>query len=140
MRIPNYGMGDWDVKRAANKNLPEISNIGMRGDTIFIELTEAADSIKFVGAGHRTLHIVCDTTTAEYTMLATDPYARITVFYADRAVIFSNVFARYDSASSTSPYRADTYCTNTPLSILFNGVLALALCLILTLIYIVIRR
>lgn len=140
MRVPNYGMGDWDVKRAANKLLPEISNIGMRGDTIFIELTEAADSIKFVGAGHRTLHIACDTTTAEYTMLATDPYTRITAFYADRAVIFSNVFARYDSATSTSPYRADTYCINTPLSILFNSLLALALCLILTLIYIVIRR
>ena len=140
MRVPNYGVGDWEVKRACNKNLPEIRNIGMRDSTIFIELSERADSIKFVGAGHTTLHIACDTTAAEYTMLPTDAYARITAFYNDKAVIFSNVFARYDSSTAESPYRADTYSINTPLTILFNLAISLLLAAIIVLIYRVIRR
>ena len=140
MRVPNYGSGNWEVKHEHNKHLPEVRNIGLRDNTIFIELSQRADSIKFVGAGHRTLHIACDTTTAEYTMLATDPYARITAFYNDRAVIFSNVFARYDSTTTKSPYRPDTYSVNITLTILFNLAIALIIAMIITLIYKVIRR
>jgi hypothetical protein len=73
-------------------------------------------------------------------MLPTDPYARIMAYYADGVVIYSNVFARYDSAREETPYRGDVHSVNIPLTILFN--LAVALCLIgvMAVIYIVLRR
>lgn len=140
MRVPDYGGGDWETKRARNKTLPAIRDIGLRDNTIYIELTQQADSIRFIGAGHRTLHIVQDTTMAEYTMLPTDPYVRIVAFYKDREVIFSNVFARYDSSISDSPYRTDTHSINIPLTILFNLAITLCIIIAMTAIYFVIRR
>lgn len=140
MSVPNYGDGDWNEKYAWNTQLPTIQNIGLRDSTIYIALSAPADSIKFVGSNHRPLHTAYSTTSAEYTMLPADPYARIMAFYSDGAVIYSNAFARYDSATQESPYRGDMYDINTPLTILFNIGVALCLGMMLTLIYIILRR
>ena len=140
MSVPNYGDGDWSVKYALNRELPKVKDIGLRDSTIYIELSTAADSIKFVGSNHRTLHTAYSATSAEYTMQSSDPYARIMVFYNDGAVIYSNAFARYDSAMEESPYRGDMYSINTTLTIIFNIAVALCLALVLALIYIIIRR
>ncbi|MBR0362744.1 MAG: hypothetical protein IIX38_02995 [Alistipes sp.] len=140
MSVPNYGDGDWSEKYARNTQLPTIQNIGLRDSTIYIELSAPADSIKFVGSNHRTLHTAYSATSAEYTMLPADPYARIMAFYNDGAVIYSNAFARYDSTTQESPYRGDMYDINTPLTILFNIGVALCLGMMLTLIYITLRR
>ena len=140
MSVPNYGDGDWGEKYARNTQLPTIQNIGLRDSTIYIALSAPADSIKFVGSNHRTLHTAYSATSAEYTMLPADPYARIMAFYSDGAVIYSNAFARYDSATQESPYRGDMYDINTPLTILFNIGVALCLGMMLTLIYIILRR
>ena len=140
MSVPNYGDGDWGVKYALNRELPKVKDIGLRDSTIYIELSTAADSIKFVGSNHRTLHTAYSATSTEYTMQSSDPYARIMAFYNDGAVIYSNVFARYDSAMEESPYRGDMYSINTTLTIIFNIAVALCLALVLALIYIIIRR
>ena len=140
MSVPNYGDGDWGVKYALNRELPKVKDIGLRDNTIYIELSTAADSIKFVGSNHRTLHTAYSATSVEYTMQSSDPYARIMVFYNDGAVIYSNAFARYDSAMEESPYRGDMYSINTTLTIIFNIAVALCLALVLALIYIIIRR
>lgn len=94
MSVPNYGDGDWSEKYAHNTQLPTIQNIGLRDSIVYIELSAPADSIKFVGSNHRTLHTAYSATSAEYTMLPADPYARIMAFYSDGAVIYSNAFAR----------------------------------------------
>lgn len=140
MSIPNYGDGDWDVKYALNRELPKVKDIGLRESTIYIELSAAADSIMFVGSNHRTLHTAYSATSAEYTMQDDDPYVRIMAFYGDGAVIYSNAFARYDSAAEESPYRGDMYSINTTLTIIFNIAVALCLALVLALIHIIIRR
>lgn len=140
MSVPNYGDGDWNEKYARNTQLPTIQSIGLRDSTIYIALSAPADSIKFVGSNHRTLHTAYSATSAEYTMLPADPYARIMAFYNDGAVIYSNAFARYDSTTQESPYRGDMYNINTPLTILFNIGVALCLGMMLTLIYIILRR
>lgn len=140
MSVPNYGDGDWGVKYALNRELPKVKDIGLRDSTIYIELSTAADSIKIVGSNHRTLHTAYSATSAEYTMQSSDSYARIMAFYNDGAVIYSNAFARYDSAMEESPYRGDMYSINTTLTIIFNIAVALCLALVLALIYIIIRR
>ena len=73
-------------------------------------------------------------------MKTTDPYVRVAAYFPDGEVIYTNPFARYDSTTQESPYRGDLYDINTPLTILFNIGVALCLGMMLTLIYIILRR
>lgn len=120
MRIPDYGNGNWKVKYEKNKQLPSITNIGLNDSIIYLSLSVAADSIKFIGQDHRTLAMICNTDTTSYTMKETDPYARIIAYFPQGEVIYSNPFARYDSTVADSPFRKDTHHINYTLTILFN--------------------
>lgn len=130
MRVPDYGKGDWDIKYAENRNLPYVNAIGLRDSTIYLTLSETADSIKFTGQGHKTLHLVTDSAEAEYMMTSQDTYARITAYFQDGEVIYTNPFARFDSATADSPYDQPGHTTNIFMSVVYN--LALLLFLILT--------
>ena len=46
MRIPNYGKGDWEIKREMNKKLPYIDDIGVQGNNIFIRFSEPEKLVK----------------------------------------------------------------------------------------------
>ena len=60
-------------------------------------------------------------------MKASDPYARITAFFPDGEVIYTNPFARYDSTVQSSPFDDSMPPINIFLTILFN-LLLLAIC------------
>lgn len=140
MRIPDYGECDWQDKIDANASLPCVEDIGLRGDTIYIKLSDSADSIKFVGAEHRALRVVEASDTAAYALPACEPYTRIMAFYPDGTVIYSNVFARYDSSQSDSPFRDDTYTPNWTLTLLYNLIIVLCVVSIIIVTYKVVRR
>lgn len=123
MRIPDYGSGDWDVKYAGNMDLPYIEDIGLDGETVYIRLSEQADSIKVTGQDHRTLALAVDTDGTEYVMAREDNYARITAYFPDGEVIYTNPFARYDSSVSSGPFDGPAHRVNVPLTILYNLVL-----------------
>ena len=89
MRVPDYGHGDWDVKYARNRSLPSVKGIGLDSATVFITLSQKADSIKFIGQNHTTLALVKDAKGAEYDMKQEDPYVRITAYFPDGEVIYS---------------------------------------------------
>ncbi len=127
MRIPDYGHGDWEVKYAKNKELPSVEKIGLNGDTIYIALSRTADSIKVTGQNHATLSLTLNSSTASYAMTDDDPYARITAYFHDGEVIYSNPFARYDASEMETPYTVPSHTVNIPLTILFNFTL-LVLC------------
>ena len=120
MRIPDYGNGDWEVKYAKNKELPYVREIGLRKDTIHIALSEPADSIVFTGQDHRLLHRSADTNHAEYAFRNDDSYARITAYFPDGEVIYSNPFARYDKGVSASPFKPSRHTINIILTLLYN--------------------
>ena len=124
MRVPDYGDGDWEQKREQNSHLPYIRNIGLNDNNIFIALSEAADSIKVTGQGHRTLAVAYNTDSLGYAMTPTESYGRFTAYFADGEVIYSNPFARYDSNSSDSPF-STTYSINILLTVLYNLIVAL---------------
>ncbi len=126
MRVPDYGGGDWDVKYARNAELPEIESIGLDGSTIHISLSHTADSIKFTGRGHTTLKLAMNSSSTEYTMKKDDSYARITAYFPDGEVIYTNPFARYDSSVSESPYSV-SHEVNIPLTVIYNLII-IALC------------
>ena len=127
MRVPDYGHGDWEVKYAKNRNLPSVNKIGLDSTTVFISLSQKADSIKFIGQNHTTLALAKDAYEAEYDMKQEDSYVRITANFPEGEVIYSNPFARYDASVSDSPYREPMNTVNIPLTVLFN-LAVLALC------------
>ena len=128
MRVPDYGDGDWEVKYAKNRELPFIEDIGVRGDTVYMALSAVADSIRVTGQDHRTLALATDCACIDYPMDAVDHYARLTAFFPGGEVIYSNPFARYDSALEADPFdtlpqKVDFLCTvlwNLLLLILFG--------------------
>lgn len=86
-----------------------------------------ADSIKVTGQDHTTLSLARNSSEASYTMTGDDPYARITAYFPDGEVIYTNPFARYDASEMETPYTVPSHTVNIPLTILFNFML-LVLC------------
>ena len=127
MRIPDFGNGDWTEKYRGNAHLPVITDIGMDGDTIFIVLSEPARYIKVTGQNHTTLDSIPAASSMRYAMKPGDTYARMTAFFENGTVIYTNPFARYDASVTDTPYTEPPHPVNIPLTILFNlAVLALA--------------
>ena len=125
MRTPDYGAGEWQEKVRRNAMLPTVTGIGLRGDSdsVYIELSSRADSIKFVGSDHRTLCLAKDTDSASFLLGPDEPFVRITAYFPDGEVIYTNPFARYDSAVADSPRRRPSHTINWPYTLLFNSVL-----------------
>lgn len=140
MRVPDYGDGDWQIKRLANMSLPEITDIGLRGDTVHIALSEVADSVKFVGQDHTILLVERNVDRAQYVMRDEDSYVRIMAFFDDESVIFSNAFARYDSSVGVTPFKEVSLSVDILLTILYNLVLVVVVCLVGRIIYLLWRR
>lgn len=120
MRVPDYGHGDWETKYIGNKDLPYITDIGMNDACIHMTLSEKADSIKVIGQNHTVLAHASDTCHVEYEMKTEDHYARITAYFEDGEVIYTNPFARYDASVSTSPHTDGTHSLNVFLTVLYN--------------------
>ena len=120
MRVPDYGGGDWRKKHEMNAQLPEIQEIGLRGECIVLRLSVPADSIKVKGQGGATLAIANGTDSLRYHFRDCDSYARVTAYFADGCVIYTNPFARYDKRISDSPFREASHSISWPLTILYN--------------------
>lgn len=117
---PDYGGGDWDIKREMNLTIPRIRTIGESGGEIYVSFTERADSICFTGQDQCVLHTAYQCDSAVYRMLDEDSYARITAYFADGERIYTNAFARYDADAMDSPFDIEHYSVNIWLTILYN--------------------
>lgn len=140
MRIPDYGQGDWSAKMAGNRNLPKITDIGLKEGTIYMTLSETADSIKVTGQDHSTLHKVTGSDRIVYMMRPEDSYARLTVWFPEGEVIYTNPFARYDAANGSTPFDTEPQKVDILLTILYNLLLAIICAGLSLLIYKTIRR
>ena len=135
MRVPDYGNGDWAIKTEMNHHLPYIKDIGLRDDgTIYLLLSEVADSIRVNGQDHRVLALEKDTDRLEYQMAAEDSYARITAYFPGKEVIYTNPFARYDKALADSPFNNAQQKLNIPLTVLYNMLVLILFAAVLVLI------
>ena len=120
MRVPDYGHGDWDVKYEKNRDLPFVKTIGLRGDTVHMTVSEPADSIRVTGQDHRTLALVERCDSIAYRMRPEDSYARLTAYFPEGEVIYSNPFAWYDSALADSPFDDTPQRVSVVWTILYN--------------------
>ena len=135
MRVPDYGGGDWKIKHRENVDLPYVRDIGLDGQTIYMSVSERADSIRVTGQDHRTLSVTADCDSISYTLPSDEPYARLTAYFPQGEVIYSNPFARYDASVSESPMDNSPQKVNIFLTILYN-ILVLSFCaLVLWLLY-----
>lgn len=135
MRVPDYGGGDWKIKHRENMDLPYVRDIGLDGQTIYMSVSERADSIRVTGQDHRTLSVTADCDSISYTLPSDEPYARLTAYFPQGEVIYSNPFARYDASVSESPMDNSPQKVNIFLTILYN-LLVLSFCaLVLWLLY-----
>ena len=125
MRVPDYGNGDWEVKRQKNRELPFVKAIGLEENILYLTLSRRADSIRVNGAEHRALALAVDTCAIRYALPETEPYARLTAFFPDGAVIYTNPFARYDARVQANPFNNAPQPVNTALTLLFNLLLGL---------------
>ena len=134
MRVPDYGEGDWNLKIARNHELPFVEDIGLQGDTIYMKLSEKADSIRVNGRDHATLTLVTGTDSIAYQMRPEDPFARLTAFFPGGEVIYSNPFARCEDPS-VPPFNNAPQRINWVLTVLYNLlVLAVVAALVLALV------
>ncbi len=120
MRVPDYGKGDWEIKYEENRSLPYVEDIGLDGDRIRISLSEPADSIKVTGQDHMKLAMAVETDGMEYVMRPEDHYARITAYFPDGEVIYTNPFARYDASAGPGPFDGPSHKVNVFMTILYN--------------------
>ena len=120
MRVPDYGDGDWDIKYAKNRDLPFVTDIGLHGDTVYMALSMVADSIRVTGQDHRTLALATDCDRIDYPLGPDEPYARLTAFFPEGEVIYSNPFARYDSALAADPFDDSPQRMSVLWTILYN--------------------
>ena len=124
MRVPDYGDGDWNEKYARNDALPQIESIGLKGDTIYMKLSAPA-RIEARGQDHALLAEVRGESFSR--SLGTDePYMRLVAYFDDGVVIYTNAFARYDSALTATPYAESPHEINWLLTLLFNVALLAA--------------
>lgn len=135
MRVPDFGHGDWKIKHLKNKALARIKSIGMQDSTIYMSVSQCADSIKVTGQDHTTLKLAANTDTISYAFRPNDAYARLTAYFPDGEVIYSNPFARYDADKAESPFVVAKHAIDIPLTILFNLVIAAVAALIIYAIY-----
>ena len=69
-----------------------------------------------------------------------DHYARITAYFPQGEVIYSNPFARYDATLSDTPFRSNTHKANYLLTALFNLMLLVILIATFGLFYKLVNR
>jgi hypothetical protein len=120
MRVPDYGHGDWSIKYEMNRHLPYVKDIGLKDSTIYFSVSHQADSIKVIGQDYKTLSAAYGSDSIEYCMQPDDSYARLTAWFPDGEVIYSNPFARYDASVSESPFNEAPQDVDFLLTILFN--------------------
>lgn len=120
MRVPDYGRGDWEQKIERNAMLPKVTDIGVRGAEVYISLSECADSIKFTGSEHRTLHLARNSAEASMLLPDEESYVRITAYFPAGEVIYSNPFARYDATQGVMPGSNGEHSVDIPHTLLFN--------------------
>lgn len=127
MRIPDFGDGDWDVKREELARLPYITGIGVEGDSVYVSLSENAAHIKATGQNGKELVSAENAASLWWRMSADDTYVRFTAYFDNGVVIYTNPFARYDSSLGDTPYVYTEHKVNVALTILWNvAVLAMA--------------
>ena len=134
---PDFG-NDSAAKHEGNLHLPRIEDIGMRGDTVFMQLSSPASAIRVISQNGLTVDSIFNASGISYVMTPKDPYVRMTAWYDDGTTVYTNAFARYSEGDS--PYREFPHPVRWGMTILWNLLLLAVAAASATGIYFLLRK
>lgn len=120
MRVPDFGNGDWEIKREAGEYLPQLCDVRVSGDTVTVEFSRNVLVLEATGAERKYLGHAMDEDEISVVLDKDEPYVRFTAYFPDGVIIYTNAFARYDASKAASPYAVAPHTVNWPLTVLFN--------------------
>jgi hypothetical protein len=85
-----------DEKIEKAHNLPKLTGVEVRSDTLFVGVNEKAKMFKFIGQEGILLDSVMYTKDAYYIIKDTDPYVRTEIHFQNRTAYYLNPVIRYD--------------------------------------------
>jgi len=119
MHIPDFGDGNWEIKREAHHNLPSVISIGLEDTLVYMNVSRPARSLEVIGDRGEVLKTITDSTAVDYAFLPDNTYVRLVARFDDGCVIFSNPFARWNGSSDT-PFKVSPHPVKVLLTILWN--------------------
>ena len=109
------------------KDLPNITQVDLRGDTLLISVSQHFSKIRFIGQEGKELDVQKDNHTAFYVVKEEDTYVRTEVEFKDGTTLYLNPITRHES-SDIVKQRLDH--VNWPKTIILWAIYILALLLI----------
>ena len=109
------------------KDLPNITQVDLRGDTLLISVSQPFSKIRFIGQEGKELDVQKDNHTAFYVVKTEDTYVRTEVEFKDGTTLYLNPITRHES-SDIVKQRLDHI--NWPKTIILWAIYILALLLI----------
>ncbi|MEN8224357.1 MAG: hypothetical protein ABFS05_03260 [Bacteroidota bacterium] len=85
-----------DEKILKAKSLPKLSNVELKGDTLFVAVNKTAHKFRFIGQEGKVLDSVMHSDTAQYFVKDTDTYVRAEIHFKNRTIYYLNPVIRYD--------------------------------------------
>jgi hypothetical protein len=89
----------YEQKKKIFQQLPYIQKVSIKGDTLYVCLSEKAVSFKFIGQHGIVRKIENDKIEASYALKNNDTYIRTEITLADKTVFYLNPIFRYDGIS-----------------------------------------
>lgn len=77
-------------------NLPYITKVDLKGDTLVVKATKPIHKVEFIGQGGRILCTENQIDEAEYVIQPVDQYVRTILYFADETEIWLNPITRYE--------------------------------------------
>jgi len=85
---------DEKIKKA--HELPKLSGVELRADTLKVKVNKMAAQIRFIGQGGALLDSVLHTREAAYVVKDQDPYVRTEIIFPNKTAYYLNPVIRYD--------------------------------------------
>lgn len=80
-----------------NKNLPYISQVELKGDTLWISASKTFSKIKFIGQNGKELNSQKNQNSAHYVIKKDDNYVRTELTFKDGTILYLNPITRHES-------------------------------------------
>jgi hypothetical protein len=85
----------WDEKVEKAHNLPKLSEVELKGDTLVVAVNKMAAQIRFIGQEGALLDSVVNTKKAAYTVRKEDTYVRTEIHFPNATAYYLNPVIRY---------------------------------------------
>ena len=113
VRIGMREGADFVEKAEDHKNNPILKSVEVINDTLYVEVSEKAREIKFIGQNRVLRKMVSDTCRAAFRIMPIDTYIRTEIVFPNSTKFFLNPVVRYDGTKVTQQPEAQFNSTKT---------------------------